>query len=131
MSQIERSTPEWLQAVSRVRRQIETLTVNLETGRGELPEHCFAFAYDKETGEGFGALIQRDFEYIDVRHLPKAPPEVVVDILMKVFPIVPLVCNRQIAEQLSKNPRSVEWLREDNGRLISRSEGTMIVYTPL
>lgn len=130
MKPIERSTPEWFQTVSRVRRQIEVLAVNLETSRGELPEQFFAFDYDKQTGEGFGALIHRDFEYIDVRHLPKAPPETAVNILIEIFPSVPLVCSQETAEQLSKSSQSVEWFKEGSGRLISRPKGTIIVYTP-
>lgn len=130
MAQIERSTPEWLQTVSRVRRQIDGLISSLEERRGDLPEYFVVIAYDKKNKEGFGTLMHRDFEYIDINHLP---PDIsagdAADILIERCPQAPVLCNLETAEKLSKSPCSHAWLIEENGRLIGRPNRTIVVYT--
>lgn len=131
MAQIEKSTPEWLQAVSRVRRQIDGLISGLEEKNGDLPEYFVVITYDKKTGESFGTLMHQDFECISINHLRKDfSVGAVVDILIKDHPKVPVLCDRETAEKLSKSPHSYDWLIEENGRLVGRPERTVVVYTP-
>ncbi|MCR4305518.1 MAG: hypothetical protein NUV73_00355 [Candidatus Daviesbacteria bacterium] len=131
MAQIERLTSEWLQTVSRVRRQIDGLISSLEGRCGDLPEYFVVIAYDKRTKEGFGALMHRDFEYININHLPQdISAGEAADILIERCPQAPVLCDRETAEKLSKSPHSYDYLIEENGRLIGRPERTVVVYTP-
>lgn len=131
MAQIERSTPEWLQMVSRVRRQIDGLIFGLEEKNGDLPEYFAVITYDKETNEGFGALLHQDFEYLDIRHIPQQiSAGDAADLLTENHPQIPILCDRETAELLSKSPHSHEWFIEENGRLIGRPKRVIVVNTP-
>ena len=50
------------------------------------------------------------------------------DILIETNPGMPMLCDIEIAEELSRN--SLVWVKEDHYRLEGRPKGVLEVYTP-
>ena len=133
----ERNTPEFAAGQQRVYRHIMDLASNIAV-RKHLPPAIHVLIFDAETGERFGSDVGIEYLFsggtarittngINLL-LPTTPVVAVADALLSTKPGVPLVCDTEIADELSRD--SLTWVTDGHYRLEGRPGGVLEVYTP-
>lgn len=127
-----------LDAETRIYRKIMDTTSNVAVRRKNLPPKIHVLIRDEVTGEKAAAFL--DIRYIGDSGMANItltsagilPPEETVmdaaDILLKTMPGMPMICDIEIADELSRS--SAVWVEEDHYRLEGRPGGVLEIYTP-
>ena len=134
----EHGSPERETAEERIYRKVMDVASNVAVRRKNLPLNVHILIRDEVTGENVAAFLR--VQYIGDNGAAKITPtsgavlpfeETVMeaaDILIKTHPSMPMICDKEIADELSQN--SLVWVEEDHYRLEGRPDGVLEVYTP-
>ncbi|MEK7559357.1 MAG: hypothetical protein AAB521_03555 [Patescibacteria group bacterium] len=134
----EQDTPEREIAEERIYRKVIDLVSNVAVRRKNLPSQVHILIQDEITGVKVAAFLL--VQYIGNNGMTKITPysgavlpseETVMDaadILIKANPGMPMICDKEIADELSQN--SLVWVEEDHYRLEGRPDGVLEVFTP-
>ena len=134
----EHGSPERETAEERIYRKVMDVASNVAVRRKNLPLNINILIRDEVTGEKVAAFLQ--VQYLGDNGAAKITPtsgavlpfeETVMeaaDILIKTHPSMPMICDKEIADELSQN--SLVWVEEDHYRLEGRPDGVLEVYTP-
>src|SRR3989344_2542165 len=138
MSLPEQDTPERNIAEERIYRKIMDVASNVAVRRKNLPPKVHVLIRDEITGEKVAAFLNVRYigdsgmANITLTSAGVLPSEETVeeaaDILLKTMPGMPMLCDKEIADVLSKG--SLVWVEEDHYRLEGRPGGVLEVYTP-
>jgi len=134
----EQDTPERETAEKRIYNRIIDIASNVAVRKNNLPPKIHVLIRDEMTGALVAAFLK--VRYIGDKGATKIslsssgvlPPEETVmeaaDILLTSMPGIPMLCDKEVADEISKN--SVEWVDEDHYRLVGTSSGVLDIYTP-
>jgi len=134
----EHGSPERETAEERIYRKVMDVASNVAVRRKNLPLNINILIRDEVTGEKVAAFLQ--VQYLGDNGAAKITPtsgavlpfeETVMeaaDILIKTHPGMPMICDKEIADELSQN--SLVCVEEDHYRLEGRPDGVLEVYTP-
>ena len=138
MSLSELGTPERETEEERIYRTVMDLVLNVAVKRRNLPPMVHVLIRDEATKVLVAAFLH--IEYLGAQGAARITPysgstlpeeETVLeaaDILIKANPGMPMICDGEIADELSRN--SLAWVKEDHYRLEGRPDGVLEVYTP-
>jgi len=134
----EQDTPEREAAHERMYRKIMDTAYNVAVRRKNLPPQIHVLILDETTGEKVAAFLRVRYigtsgmANITLKSAGVLPSEETLmeaaDILIETNPGMPMLCDIEIAEELSRN--SLVWVKEDHYRLEGRPKGVLEVYTP-
>lgn len=134
----EQGTPEMETAQERIYRRIMDIASKVAVRRKNLPPVVHILIRDEAIGEKVAAFL--NIRYIGDSGMANItltsagilPSEETVmeaaDILLKSRPEIPMICDKEIADELSKS--SLVWIEEDHYRLVGRPMGVLEIYTP-
>lgn len=133
----ERGTAQFAEFERRAHRKIVDLVSNIAIRRGALPQQVHAMIGDEITQERCGAFVRvKYFEggsaqvtrsSIGILRDDTAAGDI-ADMLLEGYPETPLVCDKSIADELSRD--SLTWVGNDHYRLEGRPAGVLEVFTP-
>lgn len=134
----EQGSPEMQAAQEKIYRRIMDIASNVAVRRKNLPPKVHVLIRDKEIGEKVAAFLSVRYigdsgmANITLTSAGILPSEETVmqaaDILLQTRPGIPMICDQEIADELSQN--SLVWVEEDHYRLEGRPTGVLEVYTP-
>lgn len=134
----EQGTPERNTAEEKIYRRIMDVVSNVAVRRKNLPSEVHVLIRDEMSGEKVAAFFNVQYigdsgmANITLTSAGVLPAEETVeeaaDILLKSMPGMPMICDKEIADELSKN--SLVWVEEDHYRLEGRPNGVLEIYTP-
>ena len=134
----EQDAPEREIAEERTYRKIMDIASNVAVRRKNLPLEVHVLIRDEVTEEKVAAFLNVQYigdsgmANITLTSAGVLPTEETVeeaaDILLKSMPGMPMICDKEIADELSKG--SLVWVEEDHYRLEGRPDGVLEVYTP-
>src|SRR3990167_5063487 len=134
----EQDAPEREIAEERTYIKIMDIASNVAVRRKNLPLEVHVLIRDEISGEKVAAFFNVQYigdsgmANITLTSVGVLPAEETVeeaaDILLKSMPGMPMICDKEIADELSKN--SLVWVEEDHYRLEGRPNGVLEVYTP-
>jgi len=138
MSLPEQGTPERNSAEEKIYIRIMDIASNVAVRRKNLPPAIHVLVRDEVTGEKVAAFLKVRYmgdsgmAYITLTSAGVLPAEETVeeaaDILLKSMPEMPMLCDKEIADEFSKS--SLVWVEEDHYRLVGRPSGVLEIYTP-
>ena len=138
MSLPEQETPERNTAEERIYRKIMDVASNVAVRRKNLPPKVHVLILDETTGEKVAAFLNvryigdsgmANITLISAGVLPtEETVEEAADILLKSMPGMPMICDKEIADELNKS--SLVWVEEDHYRLEGRQNGVLEIFTP-
>src|SRR3972149_8709849 len=138
MSLPEQGTPERNSAEEKIYIRIMDIASNVAVRRKNLPPAIHVLVRDEVTGEKVAAFLNVQYmgdsgmANITLTSAGVLPAEETVeeaaDILLKSMPEMPMLCDKEIADELSKS--SLVWVEEDHYRLVGRPSGVLEIYTP-
>ncbi len=123
---------------SEIHRRIMDTVSNIAV-RCELPYQVHVLVQEPETGKRYGSFVAVEYlgERPGMARITRtgigelregSTPMDIADLLLEHNPGTPLVCDEQIAQELSKN--SLCWVNGDGYRLQGRQNGVLEVYIP-
>lgn len=134
----EQGSPEMEAARERIYEEIMIISSNVAVRRKNLPPVVHVLIRDEVIGEKVAAFLNIRYignsgkVYMAIASAVILPSEETViqaaDILLKSRPGIPMICDKEITDELSKN--SVVWREEDHYKLVGRPDGVLEIYTP-
>lgn len=136
----EQETSERNTAEEKIYRRIMDVASNVAVRRKNLPLAVHVLIRDEMTGEKVAAFLKVRYigdsgmANITLTSAGVLPAEETVaeaaDILLKSMPGMPMICDKEIADELSISKGSLVWVEEDHYRLEGRPNGVLEIYTP-
>lgn len=134
----ELGTSERELAEKRINTRIIDIASNVAVRKNNLPPKIHVLIRDEMTGELIAAFFKvryigdsrvANISLLSVGVLPlEETVEEAADILLTSMPGIPMLCDKEVADEISKS--AVVWVEEDHYKLVGTSSGVLDIYTP-